>query len=338
MRKTYSLLSFFVSFVLLFTVCGCSGGSSDKSKTDVTNKGMLRDVTFRNGFTVSGYASNDDVVYRGEIHYDKTKAQHEAAGGGAPDWIFAQWGVKNAIAADALATTDESGAYGYATDSIGFTVNTQTGALRIALNADKEYDAPRSNGEEWPHALIEQRIDRNAHPSIGELDSLTLSLRYTVEKAENRMGEQYDPSLHAAQFQWFISLVNANEQSPDYMDRMWFGLAVYDNRYEWTQKSLTVDGGKDDATGRAIYIVRSSMYLREATEVGVANGFEYDILPQLKNAFKEVREFDGVSVFGESTLADLKVDSMNIGWELPGTFDVAVNIDTLSVDYTKITG
>lgn len=348
MKKGKTILSLLLALALVFAATGCgkSGGShspSDPGSPSVPSEteepktekySLLKDCTFAKGFRVSSYSSKDDTVYPGEIHYDKTREEYEAAGGEKPDWVFAQWGVRNAIAPDTIASVRTDGAYSYTTDTLGLTVNTDTGALKIALDAGEEYDSPRVDGQEWPHALIEQSIKFDDSPFLDTVDTLTLTLDYTVERADNLMGSDYDAGRHAAQFQWFLSVRNSNRESADYGDRMWFGLAVYDSRYEWTQKSLTVDGGKGDATGRAIYIVRSSMYLGDATEVGRANGLEYDIMSQLRTALKEVKEFDGVDVFGDTTLADLKVDSMNLGWELPGTFDAAVGIDKLGIQYT----
>ena len=61
---------------------------------------------------------------------------------------------------------------------------------------------------------------------------------------------------------------------------------------------------------------------------------EYDILEDVQKALEEARAFTGVEVFQNTEFSDLKITSMNLGWELPGTFDVAVSIENFSIQYT----
>lgn len=356
MKRLKAFLSVFLVclFLLVFAACGPENSTGETGETenpggdtgeeggeDVEEGGteqktysVLKDPTFENGFTVSAYASNLAQVYLGEIHYDQTEAEYDAAGGEQPSWVFAQWGCENNIEPSALATKSDDGFWQYETDTLQFDVNTETSALRMGLNAGNEYESPRVDGQEWPHALIEQGNLAANTPFLSEMDSLVMTLDFTLEKSENLMGSDYNSGLHAAQFQWYLVAQNMNPDSPDYGDMIWFGLQMYDSRYEWTSSSIAVDGGKDDASGQAIYIVGATLYLPEAVEVGVKNGFSYDILSQLQIALRRAQQFDGVEVFQNTTFSDLKITSTNLGFELPGTFDVAVSIDKIGIDYT----
>ncbi len=363
MKRRKMLLSVLLAFLFLFafTACGqgeaggdeTGGGESSGEQTPGGDSGeeggedvgpggdteqkvysALYDPTFENGFTVSAYASNLAQVYLGEIHYDQTEAQYDAAGGAQPSWVMAQWGCENNIAPSAIAAKGQDGYWQYKTDTLQFDVNTETGALRMGVDAGEEYESPRVDGQEWPHLLIEQGNLASHTPYLSEMDSLVLTIDYTLEKSENLMGDSYNSGLHAAQFQWYVTVQNMNPASPDYGDMIWFGLQMYDNRHEYTPSSLAVDGGKDDASGKAIYVVGATLYLPDATKVGVKNGFSYDILPQLQIALRKSQNFDGVEVFQNTSFSDLKITSMNLGWELPGTFDAAVSVEKVGIDYT----
>ena len=115
---------------------------------------------------------------------------------------------------------------------------------------------------------------------------------------------------------------------------IWFGLQFYDNRTQWPAHSISVDGGKEDASGKAIYVVDSKKYLSAPVWVGDRTVVEYDILDDVQLALEESRAFTGVEVFHHTELSDLKITTMNLGWELPGTFDVAVSIDHFGIEYT----
>lgn len=341
--KAWGALLLALVFCLIFTACstggvedGENGGDdSGQEQPDGDDNGddrdtvysLLRDTTFKNGFTVTADKSNLSNPYLGEIHYGQIEYS-------AADWIFGQWGSRYLITPESEATVDEEGNYVYQTDSKTFKVNTETGALYMATQASKEYEHPRTEGEDWPHVLVEQTDLASDSPWLSEMESLTLSIDFVLEQADNMTGDDYNSGLHAAQFQWYITIQNVNPESEDYGDMIWFGLQFYDNRTQWPAHSISVDGGKEDASGKAIYVVDSKKYLSAPVWVGDRTVVEYDILDDVQLALEESRAFTGVEVFHHTELSDLKITTMNLGWELPGTFDVAVSIDHFGIEYT----
>lgn len=349
MRGMKAFLAFVLAFLLCFSIAACSqtgdpdtggdtgGTDQDGGHTDGDgNEGqddeqkiydLLLDTTFKNGFTVTADRSNLPDPYLGEVHYNQTEYSDA-------QWILGQWGSRYLITPDSVAAADEDGNWVYQTQSKTVKVNTQTGSLYMEALASEEYDHPRQNGEDWPHLLVEQTGIAEVSPWLNEMQSLTLSIDFVLEKAENKMGSDYNAGLHAAQFQWYVTLQNVNPASEDYGDMIWFGLQFYDNRVQWPEHSITVDGGKEDASGKAIYIVDSKKYLSAPVWEGDRTVVEYDILEDVQKALEEARAFTGVEVFHNTEFSDLKITSMNLGWELPGTFDVAVSIENFSIQYT----
>lgn len=303
---------------------------------------LFRDPDFSSGFTVTSFASNDNPHYLGEVHYTQTSEQFRTAGGVGAQWILAQWGVRNRVLPDSLAKT-EGGDYVYETESSYVRINAETGSAELGVDASKEYTAPRISGEAWPHLLFGQsdiftREKYNDAPYLSEMKSLTVSVDFTVKKATNLMGDDYNPSLHAAQFQWFVVVQNMNRKSAGYGDMIWFGLPFYDNRDSGlTQDKISLDGGKGDASWKLICSMGTQRYLYEPVTVGKQTSVNADILGWIKSAFEKAKtEGDGRGhyAFENSEFSDLKITSTNIGWELPGTFDAAVRIEKFSADYT----
>jgi hypothetical protein len=59
---------------------------------------------------------------------------------------------------------------------------------------------------------------------------------------------------------------------------------------------------------------------------------EADLKPLILRALEAMREKD---VFKETTPDDLVITGMNFGWEIPGTFDVAIRVKGISLKYIE---
>ncbi len=79
--------------------------------------------------------------------------------------------------------------------------------------------------------LIEQAFDDKVR--IKDLTGLILRFTGRLTNAEMKMSEtEFDPGLHTAQFQLFITVQNRNPNSEHYGDFLWFGIPFYDYRKE----------------------------------------------------------------------------------------------------------
>ena len=143
--------------------------------------------------------------------------------------------------------------------------------------------------------------------------------------------EEYVPTLHSAQFLMNFTLSNLNKESKGYGDTIWFGLAFYDYRFTYSEEGIAIDDGKESATGIAKYGISSKKFLPEPVCIGDKVFVDFDVLPEIANALKLAQEYEALEVFRDTEVKDLKFTTMNLGWEIPGTFDVASTIYQLGL-------
>ena len=119
-------------------------------------------------------------------------------------------------------------------------------------------------------------------------------------------------------------------------DFCWFGLQLFDNRWELNDNYCAYDGGKADASGAMIFSIGTKYIYTEKTlyKDGKPNaGGDYvhvsiDIKPFLEQMF-EAGKKDGY--FKVKKLEDLVLNGMNLGWETIGTFDHTMSVRNLSL-------
>ena len=109
------------------------------------------------------------------------------------------------------------------------------------------------------------------------LAALPFRLTARVAKCEKRNTEDYDPGVHAAQYQWFVTVQNLREGSPGYGDYYWFGIQLFDDRNPVPPAGCHVDLG----TSKLIYAPGGDTYASESTHGGGPVTFEGDLLPEV---------------------------------------------------------
>lgn len=186
------------------------------------------------------------------------------------------------------------------------------GTLMLGITTSAEYDAPRRDGEQWPHLLVQQDFD--PAPSVGAMESLTLEMELRLVECRNRMdGDEFDASLHTAQAPFYLHLRNANPASEDYGCALWVGIPTFDYRYERLADTETVHWDKGTATyiytvpPRAVW---GDISFHDRKPHAVCR----DILPAVKRALEAMRERGELT---GSTADDMTVTGMNFGWEVP---------------------
>lgn len=210
------------------------------------------------------------------------------------------------------------------------------GYMRMDLYGSKEYKGKtrQSQAEPWAHLLIEQDFESSV--SIESLDALEVSLTFSIEEVVDKNGDCYDPSLHAAQFLWY--LVIADKSNPEqqsygsYENFFWFGIPIFDSRFPTIKSSMHVDQGGIGTTGRLIYSMNNESYIGEKIEMNKVYSFTIDILPDVIKAKNYALE-KGYLVNHENP--DYQIGYMNFGWELPGAFDVKSWIKNISIKAIK---
>ena len=282
-----------------------------------TNKeiAVLRDTEFAMGFTVlaPGYPVRSVGVLR----------PAEAQGAPSlPEWRIAQLACRYNIA-EGKARYEDNG-YRYETESQRVEVSRYGGetVLELELRASKEYTSPRQEGEDWPHLLIEQTGLQSRCPALDQLESLRFTLEARIPYCVSYM-EAPEAALHTGQTSMFFTVANVRTQ-----DMYWFGIPIFDARYEQIREYMAEDGGKADASHKFIYIVDQA----ELTDAGLPSGgwmkLDIDILPFLQRGLTAAvdRGFlhsDAISMY--------TITSTNLGWEMPGTYDAILEIKNLSL-------
>lgn len=113
---------------------------------------------------------------------------------------------------------------------------------------------------------------------------------------------------------------------------IWFGCNLYDSRYPQTPFMVFMDGGKEINTGTLIYQPASVEYLKESTVLNKHQEVHFDFTGHLYKAFSVACER---GVLSDSRYSDMAITGGNFGWEIPGTYDVSVEIDKMELNITQ---
>lgn len=203
--------------------------------------------------------------------------------------------------------------------------NPSTGEITLGLNASKEYEAPRKDRENWPHLLLQNSLSEQV--KLSELESLNFSIDLRLEVENKMQPNEINNNLHAAQFLlYFIVYSSSTLDSGEFF---YFGIPFYDNRNNGVVKeSASIDNGTSGNTGNVIYQMGNSFI----DESGFKTGHDYKINVDIKERFADaLLACQKLNRFTSTTVDDLYISNMNIGWELPGTFDVSAKFSNFSL-------
>ena len=288
---------------------------------------LFRDLRFRQGFVLS--------------HADSSKGRSVEAvlnlgdANNVPAWRLCQWATKYSLATSPC-TQPAADDLSYENQGKKVLVgrgNSPNRDLILEVRGSAEYgDRARRSGESWPHLLIEQ--DAVVLRPLDELDRIRFALSLRLLYCINRMSQnQYDPGLHAAQFQMFFIIRNISPDSPDRDDFFWFGVPFFDNRHDIPPAYMAQDAGKNDATGKFIYTVAGRSVGVAPLRPGQWLTLDADLLPFIRSGLQEAVKRGYLQDADPSHYA---AANMNLGWEIPGTFDAAIQIRDLHV--SAVTG
>jgi len=319
-------------FTLILFIVACSNKSvSDNNEVENKEKELsgveiIADNTFERGFALTPL--DPKTVQQGG-GFEKTYLDTLAfdRDGTSPIWHIAQWYSKYNLA-HAKLKTETDGSLSYANEGNSKRVALYSdNSLLLEVNASKEYDRPRTKGEHWPHLLIAQDFHENS-PIVGKKKRIQFSFELKLEKEENKMEEgTFNPSLHTAQSPYYFIIKNINKNSHDYNQKIWFGIASYDYRFTETDTKERVSW--DIGTSTYIYqIPKRQFWGNISFQDKKWHKGEADLKPLIQRAIIAMQE---KSVFMNTTLDDLSITGMNFGWEVPGTFDVAVKVKNISL-------
>ena len=167
-------------------------------------------------------------------------------------------------------------------------------------------------------------------PRLSELKSATLHIEARLVRSLKLHEGDYSPGVHAAQFQIFFTVQNHNRNSPGYGDLVWFGVPIYDNRERFPKAFKAQDFG---GTAKFIFTPEANAFTRQSAHDGEWIVIEKDLLPFLREALETAwsRGF----LKNSKVLSDYCIGGMNMGWELPGSFDVEMQVRGLSLKVSR---
>lgn len=272
---------------------------------------LLSDEHFTRGFHLKGLNSIQD----GHAPI-KTFALSEKA----PDWLLCQWNSKYNLKEGSFVVSKDK--YEIFDKSKHLTCY-PTQKLVFDLNALDEYDAPRGVSEPWPHLLIEQEITQNNR--ICELESLVYDGTFRLEILENFMGNQ-ECEHHTTQFVWVLTLKDDNPASPSYGHFIWVVLPIFDSRYQFSPFFMNQDTALPD--GEFIYSFSSDTFFDKPLWSKEPTKLHFDLLPHIATILQSAQS-KGYML--GTKIEDLIVSSMNMGFEITGTFHCQISVENLAL-------
>lgn len=279
---------------------------------------LIQDQKFERGFALWKPEPGKLVRY-GALKGLKTESE--------PVWSLYQWSSRFPFA-DSLRGENSAGSLVFknAAKSVAVGVSPEReGMLSLAANARIEYGSQaRSAKDPWVHLLVQQDFDPPA--ALDQLNSLRLKLAARLVRSTNLHAGDYSPGIHAAQFQIFFTVQNRNPKSAGFGDYLWFGVPLYDNRSRFAKAFKEQDFG---GTAKYIFTPAGSEYSQTSTHDGAWVAIDKDVLPMVREALEAAwaRGF----LKDSKDVADYFIAGMNMGWELPGIFDVEMAVKDLSL-------
>ncbi len=324
-----SFASILASCIMLAACCKKINSTTQPIDPDtedpvVTLVSLLGDNNFEAGLYLKGGVSG--MPSAGEVLYPFGKKKDK------PTWHLAEWASKYLLHQSDMVEKDGAKLYENRGKLVSFVHEDNTTKVRMEVKASAEYDHPRKSGEDWPHLLIEQEFVTK--PFLKYIDELILNFEGRLVDCVSKMPDgSFDEGLHTAQFQLFITLQNLNPQSPSYGELVWFGVPFYDYRRRQQEVYAAKDIGKDDATGMFIYSIGTTDYMQGSFHDGNWIKIEKNLKPLMVQAFDIAKERGYLK---GAYIDDIRVSGMNLGWEVPGTFDAGFEFKGFDLRYLPV--
>jgi hypothetical protein len=293
---------------IVLILAGPVGASAEKE--------LIRDSQFQRGFYLLEPQPGKRVVY----------GQVAGPTPGNPVWDLAQWSSKFPLLTTQSFHSDQLLICSNGAKRVVCAVPGNPAAdLSLGVNAGAEYGRARlSSNEPWVHLLVQQ--DFLNPPSLAELASLDFHLKAKLNRSRLVTTNDYSPARHAAQYLVYLTVANRNPNSPGYQECFWFGIPVYDNRHRVVPAYEARDFG---GTRLFIFTPSSDTFASKSTHDGEWVTLAKDILPLLKKGIEQAKAKGFFN--GSGAPADYRPMGIFIGWELPGAFDVELQIRNLSL-------
>ena len=205
--------------------------------------------------------------------------------------------------------------------------------VKLEIDGGAEYgDRLRRDGEPWPSLALKQRIPKNL--SLDQGSNLAFKLSFRIESCSLVPSEGVlDPGLHNARLSAVWTLHNRNAESEDYLDKMEFGLPLFDAQNDVPPGRHTVDSEKFTKEDTFTCMVEGKRFFNRSTGDGGWHDIDCNLLPLMEEALAAAQS---EGLFTNTSLSDLHVTSFNVGWEVPGPYDCGATVKGLSLDVNEL--
>ena len=314
--------AFAAAFLLGVSQFFCPAEAAVKTVTEPSANSLTRELIsdphFRSGFNLIEPRPGRRVVY-GELPGSDTGAK--------PAWDLDQWSSRFPLSAEA---PKKSAPGVMRWSNSGKTVvcgaaGTSEADVALGVNAFVEYDRrARQSSEPWVHLLVEQNFTNP--PSLAELSSARLRLAAKLLRSEFHRTADYSPGRHAAQFQMFLMVQNRNRQSRGFGQLVWFGIPLYDDRARFAKEHKAQDFG---GTSMFIFTPGGEVYSERSAHDREWIHIDKELMPLFREALETAWKRGFLTESRD--LGDYRITGMNLGWEVPGLFDVELQVRDLSL-------
>ncbi len=285
---------------------------------EATSRELIYDRQFAKGFILLDPKPGKRVPYGALAGQDPNQK---------PAWDLAQWSSRFPLKPETPAHLAD-GALRYANEGKSVTLGppgSKDADVALAINAKAEYGhRARRKGEPWVHLLVQQNFEKP--PALSKLRTARLHLEARLLQSKLFRTDDYSADLHAAQFQMFLMVQNRNHQSPGYGHLLWFGIPVYDDRSRFPKAYQAQDFG---GTNMFIFTPGGETCTQTSAHDGKWITIQKDVLPLIREGLHTAWARGFLS--DSKSLADYHITGMNLGWEVPGIFHVAMQVRNLSL-------
>lgn len=293
---------------------------------------LIPDLQFRTGMrliTQKDHKNNESFsVFKTVDFYGREAKEQNAR------WGLAQWDSGTDLRDCLIGRADGAVTDGrYRTFSYDKAENMMT----FYLDTSGYYKGkPAALGDYWPHLLIEQEDFRYNEWDSKAKAYFNCGCKSIVLSMDIKLGDYSETEtdgdwVRAAQFLLYVYAKGINTN-----DFCWFGVSLFDNRWDKNDHYINYDGGKADASGAMIYLIGSkyaypgkSLWKDGKPEPnGEWRHIELDLRPYLDDMLRKGLD-DGY--FKAKTIDGLCLNGMNMGWETIGTFSHTMYVKNLSL-------
>jgi hypothetical protein len=281
--------------------------------------GLLQDTRFQNGFEINAPKAGKHVamgVFQPPTATDK------------PAWRLCQWNSRFDLSLSKSEILDnQTIRMGNAAKSVTISSTNSSNDLILALDSRPEYGGKvRTKGQAWPHLLVEQSVQ----PIVlfKDISRIAFTLEARLLTNECFKLEGYTRNLHTAQFPMTFIVQNRNKQSKGFGDFIWFCVSLYDERKPFTDLYAAKDTA--DPSAKMIYTPPSKTFSKQTLHDRNWATFSHtNLYPLFSEAISLARQRGYLKESPDD--GDFAISSVNIGWEVTGINNVAIQIRNLEI-------